>query len=164
MSTRKTIFPNSRPIALAIRVLVGLIREYSWAGISYASVAVSGVALRFCHTSKEILTFLKFTFQNLNKTWGKSTFLNNSMHVTEQNLHKTYGKSTFLNNAIDVAELGRTPPRSSPRHPSKNVTISFIKLSQIHHFLSRSGSVPFWPASQSASSLSKPSLALPSLA
>ena len=29
-------------------------------------------------------------------------------------------------------------------HPSKNDTISFIKLSQIHYFLARSGLAPFW--------------------
>ena len=52
----------------------------------------------------------------------------------------------------------RIPARLPPGHLSKNNTISFIKVSQIYHFLVRSGLAPFWPstnhsqvASQSAS-------------
>ena len=57
----------SRPIALAIRVLVGFKREYRQGCISYPRFAAIGVALDFCHTSNEILRILKITFQNLNK-------------------------------------------------------------------------------------------------
>ena len=47
----------SRPIALAIRVLVGFKREYRRDGISYR-FAVMGVPAHFCHTYKLILRFL----------------------------------------------------------------------------------------------------------
>ena len=44
----------------------------------------------------------------------------------------------------------RIPPGLSPRHLSKNNTISFIKLSQIHNFLVRSSLAPFWPSTDTS--------------
>ena len=64
-----------------------------------------------------------------------------------------------------ASQPGRTPPS---RHPSKNVTVSFMKLSQIHRFLVRSSLAAFSPApacqptSQPASQPASPSAVQPS--
>ena len=110
-----------------------------------------GVMEHFLRTSNEISTILKFTFQKYQKNdkdchyfWIIPSVWRSKILIKPSENQCFWIIPSVWRSISVTRHPGRTPPRSSPRHPSKNVTISFIKLSQIHHFLLRSSLAPFW--------------------
>ena len=97
----------------------------------------------FCHIS--LLLHVLANIQNFDAHLRKSSFQQGPVTKMSPGLPASQPASQP---ASEPASQSASQPASQPAsRPSKIDTIPFINSSQIHHFLVRSGQVPFWPVS-----------------